>query len=441
MATAIIGLGSNLQRPLVQLRNACRMLADTAKLNIQAYSSIYRSKPLMPSGAPANWADKWYLNAAIAVKTNLTPLALLQLLKHTETQLGREKAERWAPRSIDLDLLTYDDLLLETPVLTLPHPGLLERDFALIPLLELCPRYQHPRYPELKLAELFAPDGLAALPHLLSGPELLGILNLTPNSFSDGGKYIDLEAAVVQAQYLFEQGADIIDLGAESTRPGAALIDIDIEWQRLHPVLQALTAVWQDKEHRPLISIDTRHAEIIARALPFQLDIINDVSQEEFPAMLPFLQAEPHLRYVAMHHCGVPPLKGKTIHEDPIKTLQSFAKTWQERFQEAGLSSSQLILDPGFGFGKTPRQQIALIRQFVVLTQDGIPWLAGHSRKSFINAVLPYADMQAKEAATILIADYLAKSRVRYLRVHEPLPVAAAIRFGQILSLGQTTLL
>ena len=434
MAIAVIGLGSNLQRPLIQLRAAFSLLARSSKLSIKAYSRIYQSKPLLPAAAPVSWADKIYLNAALRIETDLSPLDLLQLLKQAEAKLGRNSTERWAPRLIDLDLLAYDDLILASPTLSLPHPGLLERDFALIPLLEVWPEYQHPHFKELNLSTIKWDKPLVPLPHLLSGSRMMGILNITPDSFSDGGKYNGHDAAMLQAERLFSEGADIIDLGAESTRPGAVLIDIKTEWERLAPIVEGITALWARKEHRPLISVDTRHAAIIKRCLPYSIDWINDVSQAEFGAMLPLIK-EHKLCYVAMHHLGVPPISGEFIKTDPMTAIRSFAQEWQERFYAEQIPLAQLILDPGIGFGKTPKQQVELIREFSQLKQSyEVEWLVGHSRKSLLKALLPYLDSSSKEVATALISEHLARAGVDYFRVHEPMINLTAITVSQLLS-------
>jgi 2-amino-4-hydroxy-6-hydroxymethyldihydropteridine diphosphokinase / dihydropteroate synthase len=430
----VIGLGSNLERPLQQLRRACRHLQQEFS-DIISYSDIYSSQALVPEHAPQSWSDKIYLNAAISVETDLSPEEVLKRLKKIERNMGRSSLERWAPRVIDLDILVFGAVTLNSPELKLPHAELHKRNFVLLPLWDVWPEYRHPHFQNLQRDDFAKTAGIKKLPHLLAGPQIMGILNITPDSFADGGKYLAPEVALHQAQKLFEEGADIIDIGAESTRPDATLLDIETEWRRLEPILTLLHKLWSKTDHRPLISIDTRHAEIIRRALTLKMvDWINDVSQEEFDAMRPLLKDQA-LTYVAMHHLGVPPVREKILTEDPISALRAFAQTWEQRFLDNGLMPSSLILDPGLGFGKSVMQQLAIINNFYEFTKGKGTWLVGHSRKSFFKSLLPAPHEEAKEAATALISARLAKQKVAYLRVHAPMSSLAAIRLDSLLSL------
>lgn len=417
----VIGLGSNLNQPLQQLRCACKKLI-AAGLSIKAYSNIYQTQPLLPPDAPSSWADKTYLNAAVLIETKLSPNELLQQLKKIEAAMGRISSERWAPRVIDLDILVFDDVTLQEPHLQLPHRGLHQRIFAMKPLLDVLPNYPH---------ENLAEDSIITLPHLLRGPEIMGILNVTPDSFSDGGCYATVDAALQQAQQLFAEGADIIDIGAESTRPNAVLIDADTEWQRLEPILKGLAQLWR-KDTRPLISLDTRHAATVKKALAFGIDWVNDVSQEEFAKMVPLLK-EYQLKYVAMHHLGVPPEVNKKLQEDPIKALLAFQVKWQQNFAKENLDPTKLILDPGLGFGKTPVQQWDIIKHVQALKTTDTPWLIGHSRKSFLKHTLPAVTTEGVETATAMISVQLAHQGADYLRVHAPGASIAAIRMQNFL--------
>ncbi len=421
MPTAVIGLGSNLKQPLQQLRVALQHLSKTPHLKIQAYSPIYLSHSLLVGQPP-------YLNGAVRIETLLPPQQLLTRLKAIERNMGRIPAPKWSARLIDLDLLCYDKVVLDEPDLTLPHPELLNRAFALQPLLDVLPHYDAPGVAE---AMSTLDSSLKILPHLLEGPEIVGILNITPDSFRDGGKYTEADKALAQAILLFDQGADVIDIGAESTRPRVAeLIDSETEWQRLRPILQALHAHWKNIEHRPLISIDTRHAATIEKCLPHGIDWINDQSQAEFDKMTPFLKRLP-LKYVAMHHCGLPPHPDRLITDAPFTVLRRFKQEWQARFDQHQLRENQLILDPGIGFGKTPAQYLEIFKAFDTLSQGETPWLIGHSCKSFLKHLFPERDIT--ESATAVISGFLANQGVRYLRVHEPEPNIAAIQLHRCL--------
>ena len=422
---AVIGLGSNLNRPLLQLRKACKKM-QAAGLEIVAYSSIYQSKPLMTATSSLH-PD--YLNAAVSIKTDLTPHDLLRVLKTIERDMGREQvAERWASRVIDLDILLFGDITINEANLTIPHKELPNRPFALLPLQDVLPTYQH-SYPMTELPK--------KLPYLLNGPQIMGILNVTPDSFADGGLFLKPEAAIAQAEHLFANGADIIDIGAESTRPSAisALIDTDTEWQRLQPVLELVQAHWQGKQHRPLISIDTRRAETVEKALAYDIDWINDQSQAEFTAMAPLIKQH-QLHYVAMHQCGLPASPDRVIQGDVVAVLKNYQQQWLGLFAEHSLDSGKLIVDPGIGFGKTVAQQAYILSHTRDIRLPNVAYLVGHSRKSFIKGLLTDPDAATKETITAMISAQLARDGVDYIRVHEPKINLDAIAVAQILSVG-----
>jgi len=328
-STVILGLGSNLTNPLQQCRRAWRKLQAFNELEVLAVSPVYTSTALLPNDAPAHW-QKPYLNVTCRCTTTLSPRHLLDRLKTLEQQLGRVSAERWAPRLIDIDILAWDDLVYQDDQLTLPHPELIKRPFALLPLLDVHPNWEHPSVslssiPWLKNG-ISAPYQTKRLEQPLKSPSLVGIINVTPDSFSDGGLYQAPKAALAQAKKLVDAGAEIIDIGAESTRPGASLLSPNEEWLRLCPVLEQLTP-WPFPGFQPQISIDTRHTETVERALAFHPDWINDVSGAECKCIAPLL-AGTALRYVMMHHLGIPHNADTVLDPklDPIDTLISWAK-------------------------------------------------------------------------------------------------------------------
>lgn len=413
--SVVIGLGSNLNRPLLQLREACRRLQQHTTVSIVAYSDIYESKAVVPEQSPASWRDKDYLNAAVRIETTLTPHELLRILKKIEHAMGRREGETWAPRVIDLDILIFGDVILQDDALQIPHRHLHERAFAIMPLCDVMPNNQYPR--------LVSSD-IKKIPHLLNGPQIVGILNITPDSFSDGNQFIDPDSAVTHAQQLYDDGADVIDVGAESTRPGHDPVDSDLEWQRLQPVLERIHAHWYGKEHRPLISIDTRHVKTVERALDYGIDWINDQRQESFDQMAPMIKAR-QLHYVAMHH--------ETVTRDVIDALKQYEEKWLTCFSKHDIHPSQLIVDPGIGFGKTHEQHLKIFNSMRELHQSGAAYLVGHSRKSFLNTLLHHPSVMSKEMATAFISAALASSGVDYLRVHAPKINLEAIRIGRVL--------
>lgn len=245
-------------------------------------------------------------------------------------------------------------------------------------------------------------------------PALMGILNVTPDSFSDGGRMG--EAAVAHAKQLVADGADILDIGAESTRPGATLLTADAEWDRLAPVLHAIHAASWARDVR--LSVDTRHPQTAARALATGVHIINDVGGLRDSSMLELLANHAN-DVVVMHTLGLPADSATTMDVgcDVVAELLAWQTSTAQRAADYGIAKERLIFDPGIGFGKTAEQSLALIMGAATLVAQGGRWLFGHSRKSFLAL---FADVPAAErdALTLAFSAQLAAAQVPYLRVH-----------------------
>jgi 2-amino-4-hydroxy-6-hydroxymethyldihydropteridine diphosphokinase/dihydropteroate synthase len=251
-------------------------------------------------------------------------------------------------------------------------------------------------------------------------PQLMAVLNLTPDSFSDGGKFNAPEAALKQADYLLAEGATVLDVGAESTRPGAEVLCQKVEWARLEPVLQAL-ATHPQRRHF-ILSVDTRHPDTAEKSLLLGVDWINDVTGGADSRMEAVLAAS-NCSYVCMHALTVPVNPAITLPEeaDVIATLRDWAEERLERLEKAGIASSRVILDPGIGFGKTLAQNLTLLKEPKAFLPEGAGarLLIGHSRKSFLRT---FSDVPAEErdVETLAVSLYLAEKGVDYLRVHHP---------------------
>lgn len=245
-------------------------------------------------------------------------------------------------------------------------------------------------------------------------PALMGIVNVTPDSFSGDGRLA--LAAVEHARALCEAGADIIDFGAESTRPGATALTADEEWARLGPVLEGMIAhPWRA---RVRLSVDTRHAQTASRALGLGVEIINDVGGLSDPAMVELL-AEHECDVVVMHALGVPADPARTIAED--EDVLEVVRLWKHEVTQfvvsRGIAPERLIYDPGIGFGKTATQSLALMLSAGKLVDTGGRWLFGHSRKSFLK-LFTDEDAAARDGLTLAFSAQLAEAGVEYLRVH-----------------------
>lgn len=246
--------------------------------------------------------------------------------------------------------------------------------------------------------------------------QLVGIVNATPDSFSDGGENLDPSIAVERIVQLANQGAYRIDLGAESTRPGATSLNSDEEWLRLEPVLTQLKRQFPKLLGR--LSIDTRHAVTAASALGFGVAWINDVTGFSQKDMVEAVRAS-HCDIVVMHSLGVPanPAVHLPEHEDVIEQLKNWALSKLEVLEREGIARSRIILDPGAGFGKTGAQSLELIRRAGELKSLGARLLVGHSRKSFLGA-FSSAKPQERDALTVVTSLHLAAQGVDFIRVH-----------------------
>ena len=240
--------------------------------------------------------------------------------------------------------------------------------------------------------------------------KLMGIINVTPDSFSDARAHFDADAALVAIARLIEEGTDVIDIGAESTRPGATPITAEEEWQRLEPVLAQLS-----RFSGAVFSVDTRHGETARKALGLGIGWINDVSGFADVAMVEAVK-DSQCRLVVMHSLSVPADKNIVLSEsaDVIEEVIAFAQKRFAALKAAGIARERLIFDPGIGFGKTAAQSLALLRDIKCLNVLGVPLLVGHSRKSFLGGVLA-----ARDDATLVVSHYLADCGVEYVRVHD----------------------
>ena len=252
----------------------------------------------------------------------------------------------------------------------------------------------------------------------------MGILNVTPDSFSDGGAFFDPDAAVAQARHMVAQGADIIDIGGESTRPGADPVSADEECARVVPVIAALAT-----EGGPIISIDTMKASVATAALAAGASIVNDVSAGGFdPAMLAVVAAS-GAGYVAMHMQGEPrTMQAAPTYTDVVADVGAELRARVATAMVAGIAPAALCADPGIGFGKTTAHNVELLAHLAELREmAGIPLLLGTSRKRFLGTLsrpsAPLDVTERAEATTASVVWCLAHGAA-VVRVHD---VAAAV--------------
>ena len=263
-----------------------------------------------------------------------------------------------------------------------------------------------------------APFHTYQIHHRIDTAQLVGILNVTPDSFSDGGQFMSVESAMQQALHLVHAGAEIIDIGAESTAPDAPLLTSELEWTRLAPVLTAINAVKNYSVVTPKISVDTRHADVAAKAFNHGADWINDVTGLKDPAMRDLI-ASTNIDCVVMHHLSIPPSKNLVLlrNQDPVTQVYDWALRHFDELEKAGISRNKIIFDPGIGFGKTAEQSMYLIKNIDYFTKLNTRILVGHSRKSFFSLYTQNSSTD-RDIETLATTLYLARHQVDYIRVH-----------------------
>lgn len=261
------------------------------------------------------------------------------------------------------------------------------------------------------------------LPH--NRPALMGVLNVTPDSFSDGGLFTDPRAAIDHAYQMVDQGADLIDVGGESTRPGAEPVDADQELRRVAPVIERLAA------DGLAVSIDTSKASVALRALELGAKVVNDVTALADPEMAEVCAS--HGCFVClMHMQGTP----RTMQHDPryddvVMEVRSALLDWAAWAQSKGIAAERIWIDPGIGFGKSVEHNLSLLRRLDLLVSTGYPVLVGVSRKTFIGRLLgttgdPLPTSDRLEGT--LAAQVLAQAAgVRIIRAHDVLSARRAI--------------
>ena len=260
---------------------------------------------------------------------------------------------------------------------------------------------------------------------------IMGILNVTPDSFSDGGRYTGLDAAVARATELLAAGADILDIGGQSTRPGAEVIPLAEELQRVIPVIERLRA---ELGPEPLISVDTTRAAVGAAALAAGANWLNDISGGTYdPQMLP-LAAHSGVPVVLMHLRGTPQTMDQlTDYEDVVGAVRDSLAERAAAAIAAGIRAEQIILDPGIGFAKTPEQNLELLRHLEELKALGYPLLVGPSRKRFIGHVLGHSDPNQRVWGTAAACCRAIASGADILRVHDVGPMVDIARMADAL--------
>lgn len=255
--------------------------------------------------------------------------------------------------------------------------------------------------------------------------QVMGILNVTPDSFSDGGQFSSIDAALKQAEHMIEQGASIIDIGGESTRPGAADVLLEEELSRTIPVIKAIKQRFNIN-----ISIDTSKAQVMAQAIDAGADLINDVRALQEPGCLSVV-GQSNLPVCLMHMQGQPrTMQQSPTYDDLFNDIKQFFEQRIDDCHKHGIEKERIILDPGFGFGKTVEQNYRLLANLTSFKALGLPILSGTSRKSMIGKLLE-RDVEQRLAGSLTTAILAVERGASIIRVHDVQQTMDAIKILQ----------
>ena len=247
----------------------------------------------------------------------------------------------------------------------------------------------------------------------LDSPKVMGILNVTPDSFFDGGKFVSKKQAILQVETMINQGADIIDIGGMSSRPKSVIISEQVEWERIQPILKLILSSFPDA----LVSVDTFRYGIMEKALDLGVHIINDISAFQFDDSIPTLLAKHKILYILMHMQGDPQsMQTNPTYENVVREVLDFFIDKNRKLESHGVQ--QVCLDPGFGFGKSIDHNYKLLQRLEIFKILDLPILAGLSRKSMIYTLL---DIDPKDSlhATSSLNLLALMNGASILRVHD----------------------
>ncbi len=413
-AMIFIALGANTPSPFGLPHQTMRW----AVLQLHAYgievvqqSRVYITEPVPISAQP------YYYNQVVQVNTRLSPDAVMRFLLEIETRTGRQRREINASRPLDLDIIAYDNSHIITQMVHIPHPRMHERLFVLRPIQDIASHWVHPTL-QLSVQQMIASAPQYYCEPLGHMPQVMGVLNVTPDSFSDGGQFDGTEAALVQAVTMMDEGAFCIDIGGESTRPNAPEISPHDEQARIVPVLKQLVPLAHARGRR--ISVDTRHASTMEAVIKLGVDIINDVSALTHDDRSLDVVAQSRADVILMHMRGTPATMMSLAHYDNV--VMDVHRYFEQRIaacEAAGIAPSRITLDPGLGFAKTAAHNMQLIHNIAHLKTLGCPVLIGASRKSMIARIAGECDAQQRIGGSVALALQAQTHGANWLRVHD----------------------
>lgn len=425
----VIALGSNVGNRVDNFNEALQLMKKSG-MHITRHGCLYETEPVYVTDQPL------FLNSAVRGITKLGPHELLRVLKKIEKDMGRTDGIRYGPRPIDLDILFYGKFRVNSEILTIPHERIWERPFVMAPLMDVMGSAIESdtvaswhsfsklsgglfeSWEKLGGESLVGKNGLKRV--LPTGnvlwdwslkTSMMGILNLTPDSFSDGGKFQSVEAAVSQVRLMILEGADIIDIGAQSTRPMASRLSAQEELDRLIPVLDAVLKM--PEVEGKLLSVDTFHSEVASEAIGKGAHIVNDVSAGQLDPNMLDVVAGLKVPYVAMHMRGNPSTMQNSENLQYDNVCEQVASELYLLVRDAelsGIPAWRIIIDPGIGFSKNTEHNLDIlmglpnIRMELAgksLALSHAPMLIGPSRKRFLGDICARPAAAERDPATI----------------------------------------
>ncbi|KAJ4324021.1 trifunctional dihydropteroate synthetase [Neodidymelliopsis sp. IMI 364377] len=435
---------------IAMIEQACKKMEARGKITVLRTSSLWETKAMYVLDQ-----DK-FVNGACEIETSLSPIELLDELQAVENKMGRVKVIDKGPRNIDLDILLYDDVIMKSERLQLPHALMLEREFVLRPVCELIPETTLPKHEALPsgtlkehLSRLPLSDELlspltplaSTLPNLTAyqsnrNTRIMSILNVTPDSFSDGGKNCNTDEATLAATIKshISAGATILDVGGQSTRPGAVQVSAKEELSRILPAVHLIKNLPEAKN--VAISIDTYRADVAKESIKAGAHIINDVSAGLMDDNMLSTMAKLGCTVCLMHMRGTPETMNKlTSYPDGI--IEGVGQELLERVraaEAAGIRRWRIILDPGIGFAKTQEQNLELLRRLGELTKfpglEGFPWLVGTSRKAFIGKITGVLEAKDRTWGTATAIAAAVQGGSDIVRVHDVLEMGQVAKMA-----------
>lgn len=442
----VIAMGSNVGDRIHNFEEALQQMRKSG-IQITRHGCLYETEPAYVTDQPQ------FLNSAIRAVTKLKPHELLDTLKKIERDMGRTDGIRYGPRPIDLDILFYGKFQVCSDRLTVPHERIWERPFVMAPLMDLLGAAidsdaatcwhslsRHPgglleSWRKMGGESLIGKEGMRRV--LPVGNQLwdwskktsvMGILNLTPDSFSDGGKFQSVDAAVSQVRLMVSEGADIIDLGAQSTRPKAPRISAMEELERLIPVLEAVLKM--PEIDGKFVSVDTFYSEVASEAVRKGAHIINDVSAGKLDADMHRVVSELRVPYIAMHMRGDPSTMQNSENLEYGDVCNQIASELYAQLRNAelsGIPAWRLIIDPGIGFSKKTEDNLDILMRLPSLRKEiakksfalsRCPMLIGPSRKRFLGEICGRVAATERDPATIAAITAGVLGGANIVRVH-----------------------